>query len=310
MVLKAGWILSALMGTGALLMVPSVVLAQGSPVPGQNNSYVSPSGSASYSSSTSSSGYPQAPVPGAASNPYIQGADSGAGSYGGTGKPQGSGKGAYSKLPLNAADAKVRIAELRNLLAVSRPQDVQESVFQLCEWLSDMADAHWKLSLALAKNDAMKAAAAQERQSAVKFSSLKHEAALLKAELFIKQNRLPEALGPLVDIVVAEPKSLIGQAAYEKLKEIGFAERGSEAGYQPEKASEKSVSTAPDLKFAGQELRPVGQVMKTVSGQFKPVSAPLKSVAPLKTVSTQMKTVPADPAYSKTARTAQSPKLP
>ncbi len=261
------------------IAMPAAVLSQGSPVPGQS-SYAAPQNS--YSSSPS---YSQAPVPGAASNQYS--APASAAAYGATsGKAPSSSKGSYSKLPLNIDDARVRITELRNLLSVSRPQDVQESIFQLSEWLSDMADAHWKLSLALAKSDSMKAAAAQERQSAVKFSSLKHEAGLLKAELFIKQNRLPEALGPLVDIVVAEPKSLIGQAAYEKLKEIGFAEEASGSGYEPtDRASSKPAAyTAP-------------------ASLLKPVPAQLKSVYP------QGKAAPVSTA-AKPARTAQATKSP
>lgn len=273
--LKAG---SIAIGLASLALMPVVALAQGSPVPGQNNSYMSPPGSySSLSSPSSSAGYGQAPVPGAAPNQYLI-------NSGSSGSPSAAsakaGKGAYSKLPLNVDDAKVRIAELRNLLAVSSAKEVQDSVFQLCEWLSDMADAHWKLSLALGKNESMKAAAAQEKQSAVKFSSLKHEAGLLKAEIFIKQNRLPEALGPLVDIVVAEPKSVIGQAAYEKLKEIGFAEEAPGAGYQPaERKAEKSAAAAPAaplLKPVGYELKPVTPAMKSVPS-FKPV-APLKTV--------------------------------
>lgn len=259
MVFKAGDIA---LGLATLVLMPSAALAQGSPVPGQS-SYAAPQ-----NSYAPSSNYAQAPVPGAAANPYsAQG-----GAYNASGAAAGkAGKSSYSKLPLSIADAKVRITELRNLLSVSRPQDVQESVFQLCEWLSDMADAHWKLSLALAKNDSMKAAAAQERQSAVKFSSLKHEAGLLKAELFIKQNRLPEALGPLVDIVVAEPKSIIGQAAYEKLKEIGFAEEAGVSGYQPvDGTSEKAAA------LSAPQLKPVPSALKDVSPQLKP--APVAAV--------------------------------
>lgn len=275
MMLKAGTIA---LGLATLALMPFAALAQGSPVPGQNNSYMTPQSSyGGQSSPSNSAGYGQAPVPGAAPNQYL--INSGASGSTGAATVK-AGKGAYSKLPLNVDDAKVRIAELRNLLAVSSAKEVQDSVFQLCEWLSDMADAHWKLSLALAKNDSMKAAAAQERQSAVKFSSLKHEAGLLKAEIFIKQNRLPEALGPLVDIVVAEPKSVIGQAAYEKLKEIGFAEEATGAGYQPaERKAEKSAADAP----AAPTLKPVGYELKSVTPAMKSVPS-FKPVAPLKTV--------------------------
>lgn len=151
---------------------------------------------------------------------------------------------AYQALPLSYDQARLRVIELRTMLQVSRPQDVQEKIFHLCEWLSDMADAHWKLSQALAKNESTRQASLQERQAALKFSSLKHEANLLKAELFIKQNRLPEALGPLVDIVVAEPKSATGLSAYEKLKEIGFSEEVAETINDPQHGAQNAKAPA------------------------------------------------------------------
>lgn len=290
--------------SASLALLPMAVCAQGSPVPGQGsyaggpNGY--PGGQSTYPGGAGAAPAPGAPVPGAgAGSAYSATPYAGSSGYS-TSLPRGqNSKSAYSKLPLNGDDAKVRIAELRNMLAVSRPQDVQESVFQLCEWLSDMADAHWKLSLALAKNDSMKAAAAQERASAVKFSSLKHEAALLKAELFIKQNRLPEALGPLVDIVVAEPKSTIGQAAYEKLKEIGFAEQAGDAGYQP---ADKNIEKAPVLVPVTSQSKP--PVLVPVASQTKaPVLVP---VAP------QLKAVQSKPApvaqVPKAGRAAQAAK--
>jgi hypothetical protein len=40
----------------------------------------------------------------------------------------------------------------------------------------------------------------------------------------IRNNRQPEALQPLVDIVVAEPRTATGEAAYSLLKQIGFSE--------------------------------------------------------------------------------------
>lgn len=240
---------SVLFGLLSLGLILQPAWGQGSPIPGQGAVY-------------QSQGYSSAPVPGAAvaaPNAYAQPA---AYASNGAAPPAQKLKGTYSKLPLNIDDAKARISELRSALSVSRPQDVQESIFQLAEWLSDMADAHWKLSLALAKNDGLKGASAQEKASALKFSSLKHEANLLKAELFIKQNRLPEALGPLVDIVVAEPKSLIGQAAYEKLKAIGFSEEAADAGYAPVAKSTTTVSTAPTAVAPAKTVKTV-QVVKT-----------------------------------------------
>lgn len=243
---------SVLFGLLSMGLMLQPAWAQGSPIPGQGAVYHAP-------------GYGSAPVPGAASAApnagYAQPAPYA--NPGAAAAPAQKLKGTYSKLPLNIEDAKARIAELRNALAVSRAQDVQESIFQLAEWLSDMADAHWKLSLALAKNDGLKGASAQEKASALRFSSLKHEANLLKAELFIKQNRLPEALGPLVDIVVAEPKSLIGQAAYEKLKAIGFSEEAVDAAYSVPVAKTTAAAPAASLPAAVAPVKAVKTVQVT-----------------------------------------------
>ena len=132
-------------------------------------------------------------------------------------------KGRYHQLPLTATDAKQKLDELRLALAVSRSQDVQDSVFQLVEWLQDAADAHYRMANAFTKADA-KREAASERQLTSRFGQLKREALLLKADVLIKQKRAPEALTPLVDIVIADPKGATGVAAYHRLQDLGFSQ--------------------------------------------------------------------------------------
>jgi len=202
------------------LLAGAPVLAQGSPAPG-----------ATYYQSA-------APTPGAVSTaqPQYTGT-SNQGSYAGgssplpgssavyQSRPAGSAQGSmYQMLPISLDEAKVRIEELRNLVAVSRPQDVQDRVNAFCEWMVDMTEAHNRLSNSFSKQDSLKAQAQAEKASAQKFAHLKNEATLLKAEILIKQNRIPEAVGPLVDIVVNEPKGSAGVAAYNRLKEIGFSD--------------------------------------------------------------------------------------
>jgi hypothetical protein len=131
---------------------------------------------------------------------------------------------AYSKLPLNAGTAVARLEELRNLMPVTRPQDFQDAIGQYCDWLSDMADAHWRLYQTFSKADSTKSQADSEKQLCLKFGGLKRQAMLLKAEFLIAQKRSPEALAPLVDIVTAEPKTETGHNAYKLLQEIGFSE--------------------------------------------------------------------------------------
>jgi len=131
---------------------------------------------------------------------------------------------AYRSLPLTPQDAKLRIEELKNLVLISKPQEVQDRIINMCEWLVDMTEAHNKLANVFSKQDSLKSAAQSEKAMAQKFSHLKNEAQLLKAELLIRQNRAPEALGPLVDIVSNEPKGTAGVAAYKRLKELGFSE--------------------------------------------------------------------------------------
>ncbi len=148
---------------------------------------------------------------------------------------------AYQQLPLTPEDAQVRLDELKVLLPNARPQEIQESVMQICEWLAEMADSHYKLSLSFAKNEATKPQADAEKLAAHKFSQLKNQALLLKADLLIKQRRFPEALGPLVDIIGQEPRSATGQTAYKRLKEIGFSQ---EPELKPEAKPEPSTSQA------------------------------------------------------------------
>lgn len=211
------------------------VLAQGVPLPGS-----------SWSDQRGQS-QPSAPVPGMTAQPPQQrpratgapqspgfsepaaGAVSAAGRIGTDGASENASfKSQYEQLPLSPEDARARLIELRTLLeASSRPQEMQQSIYAMCEWLTDMAEAHNRLAVVFLRNDATKAQGQAERQAQVKFSALKNEALLLKADVLIKQRRYPEALGPLVDIVVQEPRTNTGKSAYQRLKELGFSEEVS-----------------------------------------------------------------------------------
>jgi len=129
----------------------------------------------------------------------------------------------YHRLPLTAADARQKIDELKAVLA-GNPQEAQNGILEMVEWLQDAADAHYRMSMAFAKSDMTKREAASERQLTTKFGELKREALLLKADLLIKQRRAPEALAPLVDIVIADPRGATGVAAYRRLQELGFSQ--------------------------------------------------------------------------------------
>jgi len=133
----------------------------------------------------------------------------------------------YKQLPLTAEEARIKIEELSNRLAVSRPGEVKDNIFNLCEWLQECADAHWKMYQSFDKLPGTKVQAKQEKETALKFSRLKNRARLLKADLFIKENRYPEALGPLVEIVTSEPTTDLGQAAYKRLIDMGFSDQVS-----------------------------------------------------------------------------------
>lgn len=109
-------------------------------------------------------------------------------------------------------------------MVTAKPKEFQDAIGDYLDWLADMADAHWKIYNAFAKVESMKPQADVEKQSTLKLGQLKRQAMLLKAEFLIRENRQPEALQPLVDIVVAEPKTATGEAAYSLLKQIGFSE--------------------------------------------------------------------------------------
>ncbi len=130
----------------------------------------------------------------------------------------------FRRLPINYQGAAVRLEELRNLMPNIKAKDFQEMINEYLEWVGDLADGHWRIHQSFAKVDTMKDRAETEKQTTLKFGQLKRQAMLLKAEFLIKENRHPEALQPLVEIVVAEPKTQTGDSAYSLLKQIGFAE--------------------------------------------------------------------------------------
>jgi hypothetical protein len=137
---------------------------------------------------------------------------------------QGGGSNAYRHLPINSQTASIRLEELRNIMLTAKPKDFQDAITDYLDWLGDMADGHWRIYQSFAKIDSLKAQADLEKQATLKLGSLKRQAMLLKAEFLIRNNRQPEALHPLVEIVVAEPRTATGEAAYSLLKQIGFSD--------------------------------------------------------------------------------------
>ncbi|HEY9719182.1 MAG TPA: hypothetical protein V6C69_17030 [Trichormus sp.] len=150
---------------------------------------------------------------------------------------------AYGDLPMNPDDAKARIIELNTLTATARPQELLERVNQLCEWLTDMVEAHNRMAAAFSKSPETRPQYLGEKQAAQRFSQLKHQGQLLKADLLIAMHRFPESLSPLVDIVIAEPTSATGKAAYKRLQQLGFSQEVTDAS-PPATASAPPKTTA------------------------------------------------------------------
>jgi hypothetical protein len=184
----------------------------------------------------------------------------------------------YHKLPLNLSGAAGRLEELRNLMGTMSAKDFQESLNQYCEWLQDMADAHWRVAQSFAKHDVTKPLADPEKLSALKFGSLRRQSMLLKAEFLIGQRRSPEALAPLIEIVTSEPTTETGRSAYQLLKQIGFVEK-----IKPEPQSVPAAE-APAVQQAAPT--PGGSSGVFVPAATAPVPsanrlAPVKSLAPV-----------------------------
>ncbi len=195
--------------------------------------------------------------------------------------PGRKGASAYGHLPLTVKDAKNRIVELRTVMAASGPNGLHDPIYQLSEWLADSADAHIKMAAAFAKHDEMKAQCASEHQIGMKFSQLKRDAQLLKADLLIAQKRYPEALNPLVEIVLADPTSATGKTAYQRLKDLGFshdAETGASATIAvtkpPAASAETAVSETQSTAGASTSV-----VQTSVKAAVKPAATSVKSVA-------------------------------
>jgi hypothetical protein len=218
-----------------LSMVALPASAQtGSPVPG---GWTPPQGSQPEPASS-------APVPGS------DRIDASGGRNFSSGMPAATSK--YAQLPLSISDAKSRMQELNTMAAVAKSQDVLESVNRLSEWLGDMGDAHNKMAATFAKHEQTKNQALAEKQAVQKFSQVRNQAQLLKAQLLINQHRFPEALTPLVDIVIAEPLTPTGLTAYKKLKELGFSE---DAVVAPETVGVPAATTVEVVKHVASPVQ-------------------------------------------------------
>lgn len=192
--------------------------------------------------------------------------------------PGRKGATAYGQLPLTVKDAKNRIVELRTTLAASGPSGLHDPIYQLSEWLADSADAHIKMSNAFSKHDDMKAQCAAEKQIGMKFSQLKRDAQLLKADLLIAQKRYPEALNPLVEIVLADPTSATGKTAYQRLKDLGFSHEAEGAA-----ATTPTTSTKSSPSSSEESVAPTAAESAVAAAQTS-VKGTVKSVATVKTV--------------------------
>jgi|AGTN01.1.fsa_nt_gi hypothetical protein len=198
----------------------------------------------------------------------------------------------YKQLPLTAEEARIKIEEMSNRLAVSRPSEVKDNIFNLCEWLQECADAHWKMYLSFDKLPGTKPQAKQEKETAIKFSRLKNRARLLKADVFIKEGRYPEALGPLVEIVTSEPTTDLGQAAYKRLTDMGFSDQISSL-----ELAQKEVKEVKGIPLTAPKAAPPAQ-------GAAPAAAKPASAAPAKAAPTTGATAPpAAPAATGTAGT-------
>ncbi|MBY0550185.1 MAG: hypothetical protein K2W95_23110 [Candidatus Obscuribacterales bacterium] len=199
--------------------------------------------------------YAQAPIPGS-----VTGQDPSFGAPAPGGRPPamptspvpGNQAAAFRRLPINYQGAALRLEELRNLMPNIKPKEFQDMANDYLEWVGDLADGHWRIYQSFAKVDSLKDRAESEKQTTLKLGQLKRQAMLLKAEFLIKENRPQEALQPLVEIVVAEPKTTTGDSAYQLLRQIGFSEEpvAMPVSAVPPKPVEAPATpqTAPDLK--------------------------------------------------------------
>jgi hypothetical protein len=137
-----------------------------------------------------------------------------------------------------------------------------------------MCDAHNKMAATFGKHEQTKNQALAERQAVQKFSQVRNQAQLLKAQLLINQHRFPEALTPLVDIVIAEPLTTTGQTAYRKLKEMGFSEDA--AAPAPETAALGAAGAA-DRSGAASASAASGATSPSTFEMAKRVAAPMRN---------------------------------
>jgi hypothetical protein len=90
-------------------------------------------------------------------------------------------------------------------------------------WIDTLIKAHNKLAATFSKQESTQTAYTNERNLSKQLFEIKDQILYLKAITLMKENRWPEAINILVDIIAVEPQSPLGQQAYKRLIEAGFS---------------------------------------------------------------------------------------
>lgn len=99
----------------------------------------------------------------------------------------------------------------------------EENLNKYLVWLDTLIKAHNKLASAFARQEDTKPAYDNERALSSNLYRIKDQVLYHKAQILVKEKRATEAINILVDIAAVEPKSELGQQAYNKLKQMGFS---------------------------------------------------------------------------------------
>jgi hypothetical protein len=129
-----------------------------------------------------------------------------------------------STLSLESSEAPVSLKLLQASVEDLKTSGAsEESLNKYLIWLDTLIKAHNKLASAFAKQADTLAACNNEHQLSKQLYELKDQVLYLKAQLLMKENKLPEALSILVDITAVEPQSALGQQSYKELVDAGFS---------------------------------------------------------------------------------------
>ena len=117
-----------------------------------------------------------------------------------------------------------KLEEATRFLKEEKDQDAEKILTNAKSYLTDATEYHYNLFQVLSKQPKTSSQSKIEKAHALDFGGLRDQSYYLLAQVYIRQNKLKEAVKLLIEVVKSQGDSELGHKAYKALQDIKFSD--------------------------------------------------------------------------------------